>query len=85
MGEWCFDLVENGLTACAQHSKIASVFRWDGKVENEVEWRIQCKTDAPRKQPLVDEIHSNPPNDIPLIICLESNSTIDYSARVGKK
>ena len=85
VGEWCFDLVENGLTACAQHSKIASVFRWDGKVENEVEWRIQCKTDAPRKQPLVDEIHSKHPYDLPMIICFEAKTTMDYSEWVGKK
>ncbi|MEC9350551.1 MAG: divalent cation tolerance protein CutA [Candidatus Thermoplasmatota archaeon] len=85
VGAWCFDLVENGFTACAQHSKIVSVYRWEGQVENEAEWRIQCKTDESRKQPLVDEIRSKHPYNLPMIISFEAQTTMDYADWVGKK
>ena len=59
VGEWCFDLVDAGLMACAHHSKIRSTYRWEGAIQSDPEWRIQCKTSETSKQSLIDEIHSN--------------------------
>ncbi len=37
-------LVQDRLAACAQISAIESVYRWDGAVQQEPEWRVLFKT-----------------------------------------
>lgn len=37
-------MVESRLVACAQISAIESVYRWDGAVQREPEWRVLFKT-----------------------------------------
>ena len=37
-------LVERRLAACAQVSAIESVYRWQGAVQHEPEWRVLVKT-----------------------------------------
>lgn len=39
-------LVELRLAACVQISAIESVYRWDGAVQDESEFRLVCKTTA---------------------------------------
>lgn len=38
------NLVEEGLCACAQVERIDSIYRWQGQVVQEPEWRILFKT-----------------------------------------
>ncbi|MCA6093815.1 divalent-cation tolerance protein CutA [Streptomyces sp. SCA3-4] len=45
-------VVDGGLAACAQLYPIASVYRWEGKVESGREWRLDFKT----RTALVDEL-----------------------------
>lgn len=37
-------LVEQRLAACAQIERIDSIYRWEGAVQQDVEWRIVFKT-----------------------------------------
>lgn len=37
-------LVEQRLAACAQIERIESVYRWEGAVQQDVEWRLVFKT-----------------------------------------
>lgn len=37
-------LVEQRLAACAQIERIDSVYRWEGAVQQDVEWRLVIKT-----------------------------------------
>ena len=39
-------LVERQIVACAQISEIESFYPWEGKVQNDQEYRILCKTTA---------------------------------------
>ncbi|MCS0639191.1 divalent-cation tolerance protein CutA [Streptomyces sp. LP05-1] len=53
-------VVEAELAACAQVYPIASVYRWQGKIERDKEWRIDFKTRAdlvPRLQEFIIEHH----------------------------
>ena len=54
-------LVERRLAACAQITEIASVYRWDGAVRHEPEFRIVFKTLAARYvevEGAIRELHS---------------------------
>lgn len=84
VGAWCHVLVEGGLAACAQRSRIASTYRWDGDVESADEWRIQCKTDATRKGALIAAILDDHPYDIPMILAFSAETSADYAAWVSE-
>ena len=64
-------LVEERLIACANIvPKIRSVFRWEGKIEDEVESLILCKSQDSRMEEIckkVKELHSY---DVPEVISL---------------
>ena len=84
VGAWCHALVESGLAACAQRSQIASTYRWDGDVESNDEWRIQCKTDATRKGALIAAILDDHPYDVPMILAFSAETSADYAAWVSE-
>ena len=61
--------VESGLGACAQIvGPIASVFRWEGEIQTEPEWRVEVKTAADRAEPLTEHLRSHHSYDVPEII-----------------
>jgi len=79
VGEWCYKLVDAGLMTCAHRSKITSTYRWKDVVQSNPEWQIQCKTSESKKQFLIDEIQTNHPYDLPMVICFETESTAEYA------
>ena len=85
VGEWCFDLVDAGLMACAHHSKIRSTYRWEGAIQSDPEWRIQCKTSETSKQSLIDEIHSKHPYDLPMVVWFKAETSSDFAEWVNEK
>jgi periplasmic divalent cation tolerance protein len=57
------------LGACAQLvGPITSVYRWEGEVRTEPEWRVEIKTAADRVPPLVALLKSAHSYDVPEII-----------------
>jgi len=63
-------LVERRLAACAQVSAIDSVYRWQGEVCAEPEWRLLVKTTAgcaPAAEAAIRALHSY---DLPAIVGL---------------
>jgi periplasmic divalent cation tolerance protein len=85
VGEWCFELVDEGLMACAHHSKIRSTYRWEDTIQSDPEWRIQCKTSETSKQSLIDEIHSKHPYDLPMVIWFKAETSSDFAEWVNEK
>src|SRR5438067_8989840 len=74
--------VEARLGACAQIvGPITSVYRWQGEVHTDAEWRVEIKTAADRVPRLVDLIKANHGYDVPEIIAtpIEGGSA-DYLA-----
>ena len=41
-------LVERGLVACAQMDTIDSIYRWDGAIQHDHEYRVMLKTTSDR-------------------------------------
>lgn len=62
-------VVEAQLGACAQVvGPITSVYRWEGEVRTEREWRVEIKTVAGRVRALTEHIKDNHSYDVPEII-----------------
>ncbi|MGH3843662.1 MAG: divalent-cation tolerance protein CutA [Pseudonocardiaceae bacterium] len=61
--------IEAKLGACAQIvGPITSVFRWEGEVQTEQEWRVEIKTATDRVAALTEHIKANHSYDVPEII-----------------
>lgn len=56
------------LGACAQIIEMNSVFRWEGQVQTEPEWRVEVKTAADRADALADHLKSVHTYDVPEVI-----------------
>lgn len=62
-------VIEAKLGACAQIvGPIISVYRWEGEVQTEREWRVEIKTTADRVAALTEHIKANHSYDVPEII-----------------
>jgi len=62
-------VVRARLGACAQLiGPITSVFRWDGEVQTEQEWRVEVKAPADRSEALIEQLRRNHSYDVPEII-----------------
>ena len=63
-------IVERGLAACAQISRIDSVYRWNGELCDEREYRIVFKTTAARWPTIAQAIRAGHPYELPAIHAL---------------
>jgi len=61
------DLVERRLAACAQISAIDSIYRWQGAVEQDSEYRLLLKTHAAGYAALETAIRDRHPYELPAI------------------
>ncbi|MGW5100582.1 divalent-cation tolerance protein CutA [Streptomyces sp. NPDC004100] len=61
--------IEHRLAACAQiDGPVTSVYRWDGEIRSEHEWRIHFKTTADRYDALESYLRATHDYDTPEII-----------------
>jgi periplasmic divalent cation tolerance protein len=57
------------LGACAQIvGPITSVYRWEGEVQTDPEWRVEIKTAADRVAELTDQLKRSHSYDVPEIV-----------------
>lgn len=62
-------VIDAKLGACAQVvGPITSVYRWEGEVQTEQEWRVEIKTAADRVPALTEHIKANHSYDVPEVI-----------------
>ncbi len=62
------DLVERGLAACVQLQAIESVYRWQGQVQQEPEWRLLIKSTQARWAELQAAILAQHPYELPALV-----------------
>ena len=66
--------IEARLAACAQVvGPITSVYRWEGAVQTDPEWRVEFKTAADRVAALTEHIKANHTYDVPEVIATPIN------------
>ena len=63
-------MVEQRLAACAQIQPIESIYRWQGAVQQEPEWRLLLKTTAARYPALQAALRARHPYELPAIAAL---------------
>ncbi|MCX5211009.1 divalent-cation tolerance protein CutA [Kitasatospora sp. NBC_00240] len=63
-------VVGERLAACAQVSTVASVYRWEGTLRTDPEWRIDFKTRAELFDPLAAFVTAHHTYDTPEIIAV---------------
>lgn len=71
------ELVERKLAACVQISTIASVYTWEGAVQNQTEYRLLAKTTEDRYadvESAIRELHSY---DLPPILALSTSRVFE--------
>jgi len=77
------DVVARRLAACAQvGGPITSVYRWEGAVQEAVEWTLVCKTAAGRLDALIEAIRGAHPYDTPEILAVAATGDPAYLAWV---
>jgi len=79
VGDWSSQIVQIGLAACIQRSRITSVYKWENSLQSSDEWKIQIKTSTNKKNELVKYITSNHPYDIPEVNIWKASSTKEYT------
>lgn len=67
-------LVEARLAACAQISEIESLYRWQGAIEQEAEFRVVFKTTAERQAAAMAAIAGQHPYELPAIHALAADA-----------
>jgi len=78
-GKLAHGLIEARLAACVQVSaKGVSVYRWQGRVQDSVEYYLSIKTCAETEAKAVDWLEKHHPYDVPEIICLQGAAAQAY-------
>lgn len=64
-------VIEAKLGACAQIvGPITSVYRWEGDVQTDQEWRVEIKTATDQVAALTEHIKANHSYDVPEIVVI---------------
>ena len=69
-------LVEEGLCACAQIEEIRSIYRWQGEVVSEPEWRILFKAAPDRYAQIEQRLAQLHPYELPAIYSLRPDQAL---------
>jgi periplasmic divalent cation tolerance protein len=77
-------LVAQRLAACVQLQAIESVYRWDGAVQPEPEWRLLIKTTEAAWPALQAEVLAHHPYDTPALLAWPADRSSEaFAAWVG--
>ena len=82
VGSFAQPIIEAGLAACIQIDSIRSMYRWDGQMCSEKEWRLQLKTTRKNVEPLEAAIVAAHPYEVPQILVWNANASEGYLAWV---
>ncbi len=74
-------LVDARIVACVQIGAIESVYRWDGEVQADTEYRLLCKTTASNWAVVESAIREHHPYDLPQIVAFALDPVNDAYAR----
>ena len=78
-------LVEQRLAACVHIDEIDSVYRWDGRINEEKEWRVMAKTTQPAADRVRAAIHALHPYDLPALSSIDLRDVdADYAAWIDQ-
>ena len=65
--------IEQHLAACVHIEPITSVYRWQGQIQNDTEWRLSFKTTSEQIQQLVQQLKAVHPYELPAFYTLAAS------------
>lgn len=72
-------LLEQRLIACATMWPCNSIYRWDGKVQNDNEYIVFAKTTQDKYEELVQQVTKMHPYQIPCILKFDVQANMPYA------
>jgi len=78
-------MVEQRLAACAQINAIDSVYRWNGALQCETEWRLLFKTTEAARPALQAALRAAHPYELPAIVALPMDAQAAFADWVRKE
>lgn len=77
----CNRVIEEKLVACAQISgPISSIYSWDGRISEEMEWRVVMKTSIDKIYKLREAVISMHEYEIPQWISWKITASYEYGS-----
>ena len=77
------NLVEHHLAACVHvDGPFTSIFRWEGKLQREPEWRLIAKTLPAHRAAVIEAIERDHPYDLPGILTAEAEVSEEFATWV---
>ena len=71
-------LLEKRLIACGNIFPINSLYWWEGKIADEEEWVLICKTTEERFEAVKAQVEDIHPYDVPCILKIPANANTKY-------
>jgi periplasmic divalent cation tolerance protein len=65
-------LVNGGLAACVHVQEVRSIYKWDGKLEEQQEWLVEARALESRAVAVREAMLADHPYDVPLVETLTS-------------
>jgi periplasmic divalent cation tolerance protein len=79
-------LINERLAACVQiDGPITSVYRWDGEIQRDQEWRCTIKTIAERSDEMLRRLEEIHPYDVPEILATRVDQASEGYARWARE
>ena len=72
-------LLEAKLIACANIYPIESLYNWENKIQDEIEFVLWTKSDESKKDEIMNFIDKKHSYDVPCVVSLNMDSTSNYS------
>ena len=77
VGDFAQRMIEAG-AACIQHETVRSIYRWQGEIESESEWRLQMKVALTRLDGVLEKLNELHPYDTPQVLVWEADAPTSY-------
>ena len=78
VGAWVQALLDANLIACAHIDEVRSIYRWEGAVQSEPEWRIQLKTTLQGADSLRMAVRESHPYEVCELIQIDAEADEAY-------
>lgn len=72
-------LVDQRLAACVHIAEIGSVYRWDGRVQQETEFLVEARTTRAGRSGVMEAMLAGHPYKQPLVEQVQGNVNVAYA------
>ena len=78
VGAFKLNLLQAG-AACVEHERIRSMYKWDGSVQSQHEWRVSATLSPRALEGVLESLHAHHPYDVPQILTWGVEANLAYA------